>query len=191
MNSAWPGKIVAQIDALLALAVILLADSMLVHSAKTAEASKSVQPGSVLIQLYWDPSADADIDLWVKAPDTGPVGFSNKTLGSLALMRDDMGRGHTADSRNYELTVGSGLHAGEYICNAEFYSTWDNRMPVHVRLTAQVFGPHGPVDVGEATGALSAPGAEITLLRFRLDDKGDVVPGSLNALPYPLARARQ
>ena len=32
--------------------------------------------GSVIFELFWDPNLDADIDLWVKGPNDGAVGYS-------------------------------------------------------------------------------------------------------------------
>ena len=32
--------------------------------------------GSVIIELFWPDDIDADLDLWVKGPNDGPVGYS-------------------------------------------------------------------------------------------------------------------
>ena len=45
-------------------------------------------PGNVIVELFWDNERDVDIDLWVKAPDDIPVGYSNK--GGLFLIYCEM-----------------------------------------------------------------------------------------------------
>ena len=57
----------------------------------TEEESSSTPPGNVIVELFWDDKRDVDIDLWVKAPDDIPVGYSNKGGLFFNLLRDDLG----------------------------------------------------------------------------------------------------
>ena len=51
--------------------------------------------GSVIIELFWPKDIDADLDLWVKGPNDGPVGYSKPSGLEFNLLRDD--RGLTGD----------------------------------------------------------------------------------------------
>ena len=44
----------------------------------TKKTDSSQPPGNVIVELFWDNERDVDIDLWVKAPEDIPVGYSNK-----------------------------------------------------------------------------------------------------------------
>lgn len=184
-HSRWTGPVFAQIDALLALAVVLLALSILVQPAKKADADAQTNPGAMTVELWWDPAVDADVDLWALAPGGRPVGYSNKTSLGMALLRDDLGRGGDKDSRNYELAVANVLRPGEYVINAMLYRTRDNKLPISLTLIVTIRPPKGdPYTVAPPVKAqLAVGGQEITLLRFSLDDKGNLIGPSVNRVP--------
>ena len=54
--------------------------------------NSSVPPGNVIVELFWDNDRDVDIDLWVKAPEDIPVGYSNQGGLFFNLLRDDLGK---------------------------------------------------------------------------------------------------
>lgn len=187
----WHGATIAYIDMLLALAVVLLALSILVQPAKKADADAQTNPGAMTVELWWDPAVDADVDLWTLAPGGSPVGYSNKTSLGMALLRDDLGRGGDRDSRNYELAVANVLRPGEYVINAMLYRTRDNKLPVAVTMAVTVRPPKGdPYILQTVKANLVFGGQEITLLRFTLDDKGGLIGPSINHLPKMLRSAK-
>ena len=51
------------------------------------ESTKSDPPGNVIIEVFWPEDRDVDLDLWVKAPDDIPVGYSNR--GGIFLYPSD------------------------------------------------------------------------------------------------------
>ncbi len=190
MNTRWSGPVVCYIDMLLALAVVLLALSILVQPSKKSDAAALANPGALTIELWWDRAADADVDLWSLAPGGRPVGDSNKTGLGVALLRDDLGKGSDIDSRNYELAVANILRPGEYVFNAMLYRTRDNKLPITLTLIVTLRPPVGePYQVATVKTKLETQGQEITLIRFSVDDKGNVVPGSINHIPKMLRSA--
>ena len=48
-------------------------------------------PGHVVIELHWPNDLPADVDLWVKGPQSKPVGFFNPDSERFNLLRDDLG----------------------------------------------------------------------------------------------------
>ena len=60
--------------------------------------------GSVIFELFWDPNLDADIDLWVKGPNDGSVGYSNPSGLVFNLLRDDRGLVGDHTPLNYEIS---------------------------------------------------------------------------------------
>ena len=54
----------------------------------TETENSSVPPENVIVELFWDNDRDVDIDLWVKAPEDIPVGYSNQ--GCLFLIYSEM-----------------------------------------------------------------------------------------------------
>ena len=66
-------------------------------------------PGNVIIELLWASDRDADIDLWVKAPERAPVGFPNKGNEVVNLLRDDLGLFQDLTDINYEIVYSRGI----------------------------------------------------------------------------------
>lgn len=186
MRSKWSGEVVATIDMFLALFVVMLSLAVLAQP-PVPKVTASVSPGSMSIELWWNVPT-ADIDLWVLAPTGGkPVGYGNKSSGNLALLRDDQGNTVTAHSHAYELIVASGVEAGEYVINANFFSPHDGPTNIDLELAVHSNTRAGViVELVHVTGKLVTHGQEVTLIRFQLDKNGQLVPGSVNTLPKKL-----
>ena len=56
-----------------------------------------------------------DVDLWVKAPDSHPVGFWNLGNESLNPLRDDCLHVGDATKENYKITYSRGIPEDEFI----------------------------------------------------------------------------
>jgi hypothetical protein len=148
-------------------------------------------PGAIIVDLQWDNSVDADVDLWVEAPGDVPVGYSNKAGMIFNLLRDDLGHSGDPNSMNYEVAYGRGRWAGEYTVNAHLYRSADHRFPIKVKARVQMQTPEGLVrNLTQSTIDLTYIGQESTVFRFRLDDRGELVDGSLNRLHKELRSAR-
>ena len=79
----------------------------------TEEESSTTPPGNVIIELFWDNKRDVDIDLWVKAPDDIPVGYSNKGGIFFNLLRDDLGIYKDNSPVNDEVSYSRGISRGK------------------------------------------------------------------------------
>jgi hypothetical protein len=189
----WRGMNVSFRDMLflLVFAYLVIGAVALAHVRKQQEeTSGAVPPGSVIVELHWDDKIDADVDLWVQAPGDVPVGYSNKSGVVFNLLRDDLGRSGDPLSMNYEVAYGRGLWPGEYTVNAHLYRSADGRFPIAVRATVSVHDAEGQVrKVLESTTDLTFQGQESTIFRFKLDDKGNLVSGSVNRFHKDLRSA--
>jgi hypothetical protein len=155
------------------------------------EDSKAAQaPGNVIVEVRWDDKIDADVDLWVQAPGDVPVGYSNLGGQVFNLLRDDIGFRNDASNLNYENAFSRSIPAGEYAVNLHMYFNRANVWPVKAKVLVSTIKPSGISRVSQqilvSDVALKRQGEEITVFRFKLDDHGDLVPGSVNANPKKL-----
>ena len=67
--------------------VILLLPHVNPPENKTADL---MTPGNVIVEIKWPDSIDADVDLWVRAPGDGAVGWSQRG----GTIFDQIGRAH-------------------------------------------------------------------------------------------------
>ena len=105
--------------------------------------------------------------------------------------RHDLGHSGDPNSMNYEVAYGRGRWAGEYTVNAHLYRSADHRFPIKVKARVQMQTPEGLVrNLTQSTIDLTYIGQESTVFRFRLDDRGELVDGSLNRLHKELRSAR-
>lgn len=181
---------------LLALAGFLAALLLLLpHVARPGakDEAEARAPGNVLVEIRWPDDLDADVDLWVQAPNDMPVGYSNKGGLVFDLLRDDLGSRADASGLNYEMAYGRGLVAGEYTVNLHLYRNPSGVFPVPVTVVVSVKRDtdSSARQILAARAGLQRVGEEHTVFRFRLDARGVLVPGSVSALPRPLRSARR
>lgn len=169
------------------LAIIVL---LLPHLNPTgrADATNASVPGNVIVEITWPDHLDADIDLWVKAPDDVAVGYSNKGSLVFNLLRDDLGKTLDLSSINHETAYTRGIVSGEYVINAHAYRL-DRKKPGPVRVQAVVSvkqeSPDGKAAVRpllHTSVILRHHGEELTLARFTLTEDGTLLPGSVHSL---------
>lgn len=159
---------------------------------KQEEVTGATPPGSLIVDIHWDDKTDADVDLWVQAPGDVPVGYSNKSGIIFNLLRDDLGHSRDPVSMNYEVAYGRGLWPGEYTVNAHLYRAQDGHFPIPATAKVAVRGPDGEVNnLLRSDMQLDYVGQEATIFRFQLDDKGHLLPGTLNRIHKDLRSARQ
>ncbi len=150
-------------------------------------------PGNVIVEARWDDKLRTDVDVWVQAPGDVPVGYSNKSGLIFNLLRDDLGSYADPTEVNFETSFSRGIPPGEYVVNVHLFRNLENIYPIWVRVVARV---KKETEAGAATLAatrvrLDREGQEVTAFRFSLNEKGDLVPGSLNAVYKPLRSARK
>lgn len=151
-----------------------------------------VAPGNVIVEIRWPDSSRHDIDLWVQAPGDVPVGYSNKSGLIFNLLRDDLGRHGDPTDMNYEISYSRGLPPGEYTVNVHLYRL-DGESPVPV--TVAVSSKSNPEETARqlltTKVELRREGEELTAFRFKLDEKGRLVPGTVHSLYRPLRTGRK
>ena len=168
--------------------VVMILPHLNPPDAKTADAMDP--PGNVIVEARWADAWDTDVDVWVQAPGDVPVGYSNKGGAIFNLLRDDLGRRGDATEMNYEVTYSRGIPPGEYTVNMHLYRNPERKLPVpvtvvvSVKKTAQESGKQ----ILASKVQLSREGQEVTVFRFKLDEAGDLVPGSVHNLQRPLRK---
>ena len=157
-----------------------------------SEAEGLSDPGNVIVELLWPAARDADMDLWVKAPDLLPVGFPNKGNAVVNLLRDDLGLFQDLTDINYEIAYSRGIVPGEWIVNVQAYRLEDPIRPppitVQVVVSVKREGEDRPTPILEKEVELRYQRHETTVFRFVLTGKGALVHGSVNDVRLSLIR---
>ena len=153
-----------------------------------AETASEEPPGNVVVEARWPDGLATDVDLWVQAPGDVPVGYSNKGGAVFNLLRDDLGVRADATPLNYEVSYARGIVAGEYTVNLHLYRDTSGVRPITATVVVSVkTSPRRSAEqILLSDVDLVREGQEITVFRFRLDEAGALVPGSVHGLPKPL-----
>ena len=140
--------------------------------------------GSVIIELFWPDDIDADLDLWVKGPNDGPVGYSKPSGLVFNLLRDDRGLTGDYTPLNYEISFTRGIVAGEYQANVHLFRHNKSKSKIQAMISASLVTPDRNYrkQILEKTVLLRKEGKEKTVLRFKLDNNFKLVSGSVNSL---------
>ena len=149
----------------------------------TEEEASSTPPGNVIVELFWDDERDVDIDLWVKAPDDIPVGYSNKGGIFFNLLRDDLGIYKDNSPINYEVSYSRGISRGVYIANVHLYREDTAPFkPITAELLISVVDPDSNKrkQILKTSKTIEEVGKEITVFQFELDKKGKLNKNSIN-----------
>jgi hypothetical protein len=155
---------------------------------QTKSAENMEPPGNVIIEARWPDDIDSDVDLWVQAPGDMPVGYSNKGGLMFNLLRDDLGHRADATKMNYEVSYSRGIPPGEYTINVHLYRNVARVSPIPVTVVASVkkSAQESARQLLATHLDLTREGQELTVFRFRIDDKGNLVPGSVTSLQRPI-----
>jgi hypothetical protein len=159
--------------------------------AKQGEGSTD-PPGNVIAEMRWDDKLRTDVDLWVQAPGDVPVGYSNKSGLIFNLLRDDLGSQADPTDVNFETSFSRGIPPGEYTVNVHLFRNLENTYPINVRVVVRVKTDNeaGARPIAATTVRLDREGQELTAFRFRLTEKGELVPNSMNSVFKPLRSAK-
>ena len=149
-------------------------------------------PGNVIAEMRWDDKLRTDVDLWVQAPGDVPVGYSNKSGLIFNLLRDDLGSHADPTDVNFETSFSRGIPPGEYTVNVHLFRNLENTYPINVRVVVRVKTDNeaGARPIAATTVRLDREGQELTAFRFRLTEKGELVPNSMNSVFKPLRSAK-
>lgn len=166
--------------------VVMILPHLNPPDARTADAMEP--PGNVVVEVRWPDGMDTDVDLWVQAPVDIPVGYSNKGGAVFNLLRDDLGKRADATGLNYEVSYSRGILPGEYTVNIHLYRNPSRSFPVPVTVVTSVKKSAEELakQILASKVELTREGQELTAYRFKLDDRGDLVAGSVHNLQRPL-----
>lgn len=167
---------------------------LLVFMAPIAEKNKTsdeTNRGNIRIEVIWESNKDVDVDVWVKAPNDRPVGWSNKNGKVFDLVRDDLGNINDPLGVNYEIVYSRGAPKGEYVVNIHL---WANREPNYSKVPVNVVITYSKEDgtkhpkkqLIRTIYTLSKVQEEVTIARFKIGDDGEIDENSLNTVYKPL-----
>ncbi len=141
-------------------------------------------PGNVIVEIKWPETVDADVDLWVKAPGDGAVGWSQRGGAIFDLLRDDLGSRNDLTAANYEMAYSRGVPEGEYIVNVHMYRNDTEIWPVPVYIVVSVkLSIEKPArEILLRKVELVRVDQEETVLRFDLNQAGGLLPHTVNNL---------
>ena len=149
----------------------------------TEDENTTDPPGNVIVELFWDNNRDVDIDLWVKAPEDIPVGYSNKGGLFFNLLRDDLGKYKDNSPVNYEVSYSRGISEGIYVANLHLYREDKSPFePINAKLVVSVVDPDSNQrrQILLTNKELFNVGEELTIFQFVLDKKGKLDKNSIN-----------
>ncbi len=151
-----------------------------------------VAPGNEIVEVRWADGMNADVDLWVQAPGDRPVGYSDMGGRIFNLLRDDLGGAGDETDLNYEVAFTRGTPSGDYTVNLHLYRNASGQFPVEAEVSVGVRPTAGGAvrKIANKRVVLATLGQELTVLRFSLDQEGQVIPGSIHDLPRPLRCAQ-
>jgi hypothetical protein len=142
-----------------------------------------------LVEAFWPEGSVHDVDLWGLGPDGVPVGWGDHKEGPLLnLERDDRGKADDLSELNYETLTVRTRKPGEYVINLHLYEDFDAPLPVRVKVTVTGTGRAGKFFSNEVL--LKRRKEEVTVVRFRLDYDGNVIPESVHNLEKSILRLR-
>ncbi|MEE9596884.1 MAG: hypothetical protein V3V96_08900 [Acidiferrobacterales bacterium] len=164
---------------------------LLPHLSKTEQESQDHRaPGNVVVEMHWPNDLPVDVDLWVQAPGDVPVGFFNQHSYYFNLLRDDLGLEGDPTDRNYEVSYSRGIPAGEYIANVHMYGPLPAGVTVAVTVVISVRQKYDDLrQVLQTKVELTRRNQEETAFRFKLDERGELLPGSVTTLRRRLVTA--
>jgi len=153
-----------------------------------AAEDRTEPPGNVIVEIRWPDELDTDVDLWVRAPGDVPVGYSNKGGVVFNLLRDDLGKRGDTTETNHEIAYSRGIPSGEYTVNVHLYRNAAGVYPVPVTVVTSVkkSPDQSARQLLRSEVTLSREGQELTVYRFELNTRGDLVPGSVHSLQQDL-----
>jgi len=153
-----------------------------------------------IVKINWPTDSPHDIDLWMRDPLGNYVGFTSKDVGLMSLARDDLGTANDTVYgpkgepitvyRNEEMITIRGIIPGEYIVNVHWYGKKPvseklgekEYVPMPVQVQIEKINPYNVVFAD--TVELQRKGHEVTVIRFTVDEKGNV--SNFNDLDYSI-----
>ena len=169
--------------------VLFIALAAIVSKEKVEEDAQVKAPGQLNFYFMWDDKFDVDIDPHVQVPGGAVVSYRNRVTDNVRLVVDDTGQ--TVGSDNMEHIFADKLLEGEWVVNVHFYGSRDWPVPeVEVSVIVYLVNSESggsPKKIEDKKVKLQFRHHEETAVRFKLDEDGKLVQGSVNDDPKPLA----
>lgn len=165
---------------------------LLPHINPEAKAEDTDQaPGNMIVELRWPDELNVDVDLWVEAPGDKAVGYTRKGGKVFDLLRDDLGATTDLTGLNYEFAYSRGAPSGDYTVNVHLYRNKPRVYPVPVTVSVSLKTPTSRTtrQILATELELTTINQEQTVFRFSLDDKSELVTGSVHDLPKKIRRS--
>lgn len=145
-----------------------------------------------VITTTWEHDSPDDVDVWLRDPTGNLLYFKKKEIGLMHLDRDDLGDANdsyilsdgTVITYNYnqEIVTIRGIIPGEWVLNIHMYSK-KTKKPTKVLVRMDKINPSVKTMVNQ-TYTMEKKWDQITVLRFTLNSKGDII--SRSKLPIDL-----
>lgn len=183
------------IDLLLNLAVVFAFQYMLsVILIANQKANPTVErEGIYVIVATWNEGVDADVDMWVKAPNDERSGFYSRD-GSMSLLRDDLGntndviidaKGNAVQNKmNREETTIRTPMVGKYTVNLHYYRAPSDQPPEGITVHVELKKIKEGTVLLERKVVLKERGNELTPFTFTLDANKELVDSELPEKPH-------
>jgi len=139
--------------------------------------------GQIAVLVCW-PKGSTDIDTWGDAPgEEKPVGFNHPKGKIWTLLTDNRGETQGKAPANCESMFARDTPAGEYTINVFGFAVDE---PVSVNIVIGFSAGDGTMSSLPGADMIIKNRQERTVIRFMVDDNGQVVPGSINQAFKPL-----
>lgn len=111
--------------------VLFILSTLLINPAKKVVNEGIRKDAEYVVELYWNPDVDCDVDLWMRDPDKNIASFMVKDVALMHLERDDLGARNDTyvnssstfkSKHNGEAITIRGIIPGEYTINIHLYA---------------------------------------------------------------------
>lgn len=166
--------------------------SQMLINVNKAKTTSSEREGMYIVEITWNDGIDADVDLWVKAPNNERSGFFSRDISTMSLLRDDLGnrndyiKDETGKEvvnpiNREEVTIRTPL-PGKYIANIHYFrSPSDGKAELSVKAKLKKI-KDGSV-ILEREMKLNSQGQELTLFTFTLNSQREIEETELPERP--------
>ena len=165
--------------------LMILVLILLVISDKS-KAAYDIQPkGKIIVDIAWPGRTGTDMDIWLADPiDRIPISFNRHHGDACDLVRDDLGKDDVGQYPHYENVTCRKAPAGQYIVDVNMYSNQGGYTDIPVQVDLKFLKANGDVESKhEVKMVFTKTQVDQTAFVFNLDDKGELVPGSLQEQP--------
>jgi hypothetical protein len=183
-EGTWIAFVDTLFNAMFIFAAMFALQAMLPHLKAETAGQAGINPGRMCATLQWPDALDVDLDLWARNPAGEVVFYKHKSGKDMDLLRDDMGNDGDTTSHHFETICSRSLTPGAWTFNAVYYGSHvaDGSSP-DAPVSIEVAWPQADPVIAPIRGStVLHAGDETTMVDFRLDDTGKLVPSSVNHL---------